>query len=161
MHTNTEPVCLEPLTEDNLGLLLEAAVADADPLEVMPPVAGQPGWNAERERAFLEFHRGRALLAEAPVEYTYVIAVGGRVVGAARLQPGEEGLEAGIWIGRSQRGRGVGRAVAEQLRTVAAELGARRVVAVTTVDNSAARKLLGSATSTVSGDTVTAALAID
>ncbi|MFI6043317.1 GNAT family N-acetyltransferase [Nocardia sp. NPDC051321] len=161
MHRNTEPVRLEPLTEDNLAMLLEVAVGDADPLEVMPPVAGAPGWNARREQAFLEFHRGRALLAEAPVEYTYLIAVGGRVVGAARLQPGAEGLEAGVWIGRSERGRGVGRAVAEQLRTAAAELGARRIVAVTTVGNSAARTLLGAATSTVSGDTVTATLALD
>ncbi|WP_405159480.1 hypothetical protein OG203_23675 [Nocardia sp. NBC_01499] len=81
MHRNTESVRLEALTEDNLGLLLDAAVADADPLEVMPPVGGEPGWNAECQRAFLEFHRGRALLVDAPVEYTYLIVVGGRVVG--------------------------------------------------------------------------------
>ncbi|MFD6251950.1 GNAT family N-acetyltransferase [Nocardia sp. NPDC060256] len=161
MHRNTERVVLEPLTADNLALLLDAAVADADPLEVMPPVDGAPGWNAERKQAFLDFHRGRALLADGPVEYTYLIVVGGRVVGAARLQPGAEGLEAGVWIGRSDRGRGVGRAVAEQLRMVAAEIGARRVVAVTTVANSAARRLLGAATSTVSGETVTATLALD
>ncbi|KAA8890775.1 GNAT family N-acetyltransferase [Nocardia colli] len=161
MDSNPEPVRLEPLTEENLALLLEAAVADADPLEVMPPVAGEPGWNAERRQAFLEFHRGRALVVDAPVEYTYLIVVGGRVVGAARLQPGDEGFEAGVWIGRSDRGRGVGKAVAELLRVVAAEIGARRVVAVTTVDNSAARKLLGAATSTVSGDTVTATLALE
>lgn len=158
---NTKPVRLEPLTEENLALLLEAAVADADPLEVMPPVDGEPGWNAQRRQAFLEFHRGRALVAGAPVEYTYLIVVGGRVAGAARLQPGDAGFEAGVWIGRSDRGRGVGKAVAEQLRTVAAEIGARRVVAVTTVDNSAARKLLGTATSTIDGDTVTATLALD
>ncbi|CAM3949692.1 GNAT family N-acetyltransferase [Nocardia ninae] len=161
MHRNTEPVRLEPLTEGNLTLLLDAAVADADPLEVMPPVDGAPGWNAARRDAFLDFHRGRALRAEHPVEYTYLIAVGDRIVGAARLQPGEDGLEAGVWIGRSDRGRGVGRAVAEQLRAVAVEIGAHQVVATTTVDNSAARKLLWSATSTVDGGTVTAKLALD
>ncbi|MFE9583265.1 GNAT family N-acetyltransferase [Nocardia sp. NPDC006044] len=161
MDRNTEPVELEPLTEHNLTLLLEAAVADADPLEVMPPVDGEPGWNAERRQAFLEFHRGRALAEDAPVEYTYVIVVGGRAVGAARLQPGDAGLEAGVWIGRSDRGRGVGKAVAEQLRGVAAELGVRQIVAVTTVDNSAARRLLEAASATVSGDTVTATLVLD
>ncbi|WP_306796581.1 GNAT family N-acetyltransferase [Nocardia sp. XZ_19_369] len=161
MHRNTEPVRLEPLTEGNLTLLLDAAVADADPLEVMPPVDGEPGWNAARRQAFLDFHRGRALRAEDPVEYTYVIAVGDRIVGAARLQPGEDGPEAGVWIGRSDRGRGVGRAVAEQLRALAAEIGAHQVVATTTVDNSAARKLLDAAASTVDGSTVTAKLALD
>ncbi|WP_234390669.1 GNAT family N-acetyltransferase [Nocardia suismassiliense] len=161
MHRNTEPVRLDPLTEANLMLLLDAAVADADPLEVMPPVAGKPGWNATRRQAFLDFHRGRALRPENPVEYTYLIAVGDRIVGAARLQPGEDGLEAGVWIGRSDRGHGVGRAVADQLRAVAAAIGAHQVVATTTVGNSAARKLLGSATSTVDGDSVTAKLALD
>ncbi|WP_240771613.1 GNAT family N-acetyltransferase [Nocardia sp. CS682] len=161
MHRNTEPVRLEPLTEGNLTLLLDAAVADADPLDVMPPVDGEPGWNTARRQAFLDFHRGRALRAESPVEYTYLIAVGDRIVGAARLQPGEDGLEAGVWIGRSDRGQGVGRAVADQLRAVAATFGAHQVVATTTVDNSAARKLLGSATSTVDGGTVTAKLALD
>ncbi|MFC9440023.1 GNAT family N-acetyltransferase [Nocardia sp. NPDC057030] len=161
MDRNTEPVRLEPLTEENLALLLAAAVADADPLEVMPPVDGKPGWNAERKQAFLDFHRGRALAVGAPVEYTYVIVVGDRVVGAARLQPGDAGLEAGVWIGRSDRGRGVGTVVAEQLRVAAATIGARQVVAVTTVDNSAARRLLGAATATVSGDTVTATLALE
>ncbi|WP_405167980.1 GNAT family N-acetyltransferase [Nocardia sp. NBC_01499] len=66
-----------------------------------------------------------------------------------------------MWIGRSDRGRGVGRAVAEQLRAVAAAIGARRVVAITTVENSAARRLLGAAASTVSGDTVTATLDLE
>ncbi|PXX63182.1 RimJ/RimL family protein N-acetyltransferase [Nocardia tenerifensis] len=160
MHRNTDTVGLEPLTEGNLALLLDAAVAEAHPLEVMPPIAGAPGWNAERRRAFLEFHRGRAL-ADQPVEYTYVITVGGRVVGAARLQPGEAGLEAGVWIGRSDRGRGVGGVVAERLRAIAAEIGARRIVAVTTVGNTAARRLLGAANSTVDGDTVTATVALE
>ncbi|GAA5096547.1 GNAT family N-acetyltransferase [Nocardia iowensis] len=160
MQRNTEPIGLEPLTEHNLELLLEAAVSDADPLEVMPPVAGEAGWNAKRRQAFLDFHRGRGLRPGQPVEYTYVIAVAGHVVGAARLQPGDDGFEAGVWIGRSYRGRGVGRVVAEQLRIVAAEIGARRVVAVTTVGNSAARRLLGAA-ATVSGDTVTATLELD
>ncbi|MGX1763448.1 GNAT family N-acetyltransferase, partial [Streptomyces lydicus] len=74
-------VGLEPLTEENLRLLLATAVVDADPLEVMPPVAGSTGWDAVSEQAFLDFHRGRALRPDALVEYTYVIPVDGRVVG--------------------------------------------------------------------------------
>ncbi|WP_324198591.1 GNAT family N-acetyltransferase [Nocardia brasiliensis] len=156
MHRNPQVVGLEPLTEGNLPLLLAAAVADADPLEVMPPVAGATGWDAVSEQAFLDFHRGRALRPDAPVEYTYVITVDGRAVGAARLEPGEHGVEAGVWIGRSQRGRGVGKTVAEQLRAAAAAIGARRIHAVTTIDNTAARRLLATATPAIDGDTVTA-----
>lgn len=161
MHRNAEPVGLEPLTAANLPQLLAAAVADADPLEVMPPVPGSSGWDASSEQAFLEFHRGRALRDGTPVEYTYVITVGGRVVGAARLEPGEHGVEAGVWIGRSRRGQGIGGAVAEQLRVAAIEIGARRVVAVTTVGNIAARKLLAAAAPTIDGDTVTATVDLD
>ncbi|WP_280434084.1 GNAT family N-acetyltransferase [Nocardia carnea] len=154
----SEPVELVPLTEDNLGFLLDAAVRDADPLEVMPPVADEPGWTHQRKQAFLEFHRGRALRAGEPTEYTYLISVDGLIVGAARLEPNHEGLEAGIWIGRSHRGRRVGAAVAERLRELASGIGAQRLIAVTTVDNAAARKLLGGATTTVDGDAVTASL---
>ena len=50
-------VRLRPLTEEGLAELLEVAVADAEPAEVLAPVAGSPGWTAERRRAFLEFHR--------------------------------------------------------------------------------------------------------
>ncbi|MET8796144.1 GNAT family N-acetyltransferase [Nocardia sp. NPDC004568] len=152
---------LEPLTENNLGALLEAAVADADPAEVMPPVSGDPGWTAQRQQAFLEFHRGRALRAEEPVELTYVITVDGRAVGAARLEYQGDSFEAGVWIGRSHRGRGVGRVVAGRLRSAAVTAGVRRVVAVTTGDNTAARRLLPAGTPMGDDGTVRAAVDLE
>lgn len=152
---------LEPLSEHNLGALLEAAVADADPAEVMPPVAGEPGWTAQRKQAFLEFHRERALRAEGPVELTYVITVDGRAVGAARLEYQGESFEAGVWIGRSHRGRGVGRAVAGKLRIAAAAAGVRRIVAVTTSENTAARRLLPTGTPVGEDGTVRAAVELE
>ncbi|MCX0274046.1 GNAT family N-acetyltransferase [Nocardia zapadnayensis] len=153
---------LEPLTENNLGALLAAAVADADPSEVMPPVvAGEPGWTAQRKHAFLEFHRGRALRAEEPVELTYVITVDGRAVGAARLEYQGDSFEAGVWIGRSHRRRGVGRAVAGKLRIAAAAAGVRRIVAVTTGDNTAARRLLPAGTPVGEDGTVRAAVELE
>ncbi|WP_431950558.1 N-acetyltransferase family protein [Nocardia lijiangensis] len=161
LRERAEPVVeLSELSEDNLALLLDAAVADADPLEVMAPVAGPPGWTARRKEAFLAFHRDRALHPTCPNERTFVITVGGRVVGAARLEPHGEEVEAGIWIGRSHRGRGIGGRVAARLRELAARSGARRVTAVTTPDNIAARRIIHTglgARPHVEGDEVTGA----
>ncbi|MBF6210242.1 GNAT family N-acetyltransferase [Nocardia puris] len=141
-------IALVELTEANLPDLLEAAVAGADPLEVMPPVSDPPGWTAERRAAFLAFHRGRALHREHPVERTFVITVDGVAVGAARLEPHGEDVEAGMWIGRAHRGLGIGRIVAARLRELAAESTARRLTAVTTTDNIPARRLLEAGTRT-------------
>lgn len=151
-------VRLLPLTEANLHQLLATAVADADPLEVMPPVPGATGWDETCRRAFLDFHRSRSIAATRPVETTYVIVVDDRVVGAARLEPREDSVEIGAWLGRSSRGRGIGAAIIGELRTLAAGSGAQRLVATTTVDNVAARRLLGRAGADlrVTGDTVTA-----
>lgn len=147
-------VALRPLTEETLPALLAAAVADADPLEVMPPVPGGGGWTAERRAAFLAFHRARGLAAE-PVELTFVVLLAGAVVGAARLQPGAAGeLETGIWLGRAARGRGVGRAVVALLRAAAVEAGAVRMTATTTPENAAARGLMADAMVRVDGDAV-------
>jgi RimJ/RimL family protein N-acetyltransferase len=153
-------ISLIELDETQLARLLEAAVADADPLEVMPPVDGPSGWNAERRLAFLEFHRGRSIGTDNPVETTYVIEVDGQVIGAARLEPTGDDVEAGVWIGRSWRGRGAGKLVAAELLAMAGKTGAARFVASTTADNSAARKLLGGigAEMTTDGDDVEAAL---
>ncbi|MFG2087088.1 MULTISPECIES: GNAT family N-acetyltransferase [unclassified Spirillospora] len=110
----------------------------------MPPVAGPPGWTAERRDAFLRFHRSRALAAE-PVEATYAIVTGEAVVGAARLCPMEDAkraAEAGAWIGRSHRGAGFGGAVLKQLLAIAQADGFESVFVSTTPDNIAAQKLL-------------------
>jgi hypothetical protein len=75
-----------PLDETALARLLDAVVAGADPLEVMPPVAGPPGWTSARRSAFLDFHRGRSLDPVTAVERTWVVDVAGTAVGAGRLE---------------------------------------------------------------------------
>ncbi|WP_327150966.1 GNAT family N-acetyltransferase [Nocardia sp. NBC_01329] len=138
-------VSLEELNEDNLYLLLEAAVADADPLEVMTPVDGPPGWTPLRRRSFIEFHRGRALHPTRPTERTFTITLDGKVIGATRLEPHGDDVEAGIWIGRSYRNHGIGRIVITQLRILAVESGAHHITASTTLGNTAARRLIDTA----------------
>lgn len=145
MNEPRQSVSLELLNEDNLYLLLEAAVAEADPLEVMAPVDGPPGWTAQRRQSFVEFHRGRALHPTRPAERTFVISLAGTVIGAARLEPHGDDVEAGIWLGRSYRARGIGRVVTTRLRALAAENGARRLTASTTLGNTAARRLIDTA----------------
>jgi RimJ/RimL family protein N-acetyltransferase len=134
---------LLPLTEKNLHLLLVRAVADADPLEVMPPVPGSTGWDPTARAAFLAFHRSRSVATQQPVETTYVIVVEEQVVGAARLAPlDEDRIEVGAWIGRSHRGHGIGTAITDELLALARDSGARQLVACTTADNGAACRLL-------------------
>jgi RimJ/RimL family protein N-acetyltransferase len=137
------PVSLRPLDESTLPALLAAAVAGADPLEVMPPVPGPGGWTAERRAAFLRFHRSRALAPE-PVEATYLVLAGDEVAGAARLEPlaADGVVEAGMWLARRHRGRGVGTAVLGLLLECARAGGATRVVASTTAGNTAMRRVL-------------------
>ncbi|MCC3763997.1 GNAT family N-acetyltransferase [Glycomyces sp. TRM65418] len=133
---------LRELHHGNLPDLLEAAVAGTDPLEVMPPVDGPPGWNDERRQAFHDFHRARSLDAPEPVETTYVVEVDGRVVGAARLEPQSEGVEVGLWLARGHRGLGIGGEVLEALAVVARSQGHTRLLASTTTENTAARRIL-------------------
>ncbi|HEX3731464.1 MAG TPA: GNAT family N-acetyltransferase [Mycobacteriales bacterium] len=150
---------LELLTADNLPDLLEAAVTNAHPLEVMPPVPGPEGWNDTRRQAFRKFHLARSIDTPAPIETTYIIRLDGQAIGAGRLEPSTDGsnsAEAGIWIGRSHRGQGVGRSVLADLVELAREAGATSVIGSTTSDNAASRRLLEGigATMTAAGDAV-------
>jgi len=163
-----ELVTLRPLDEDLLPALLATAVADADPGEVMPPVdeddrGGAAGWTEARREAFLRFHRSRLPgagpvegSAEEPAEVTYAVVVAEtgetgqveeKVAGAARLAPRPEpdAVEAGVWLGRSYRGRGVGTAVFARLLDAARAGGAARLFASTSTANAATRRLLASA----------------
>lgn len=153
-------VALSPLDEPALARLLDAAVAGADPLEVMPPVDGAPGWTPERRAAFLEFHRARSLNPATAVERTWVVDVDGEAVGAARLQPHGDAVEAGIWLSRASRGRGIGTRVTALLLAEARTTGAARFLASTTAGNRGARALLVSAGAALitDGDEVTAEL---
>ncbi|MCE3553277.1 GNAT family N-acetyltransferase [Pseudonocardia sp. RS11V-5] len=136
-------VTLRALDEPTLVALLDAAVAGAEPAEVMPPVSGAAGWSDAARAAFLTFHRRRSVGAVAPVERTWAILEsdgrGETVVGAGRLEPVADGLEVGIWLARGARGRGVGRAAVRELVALA---GGRPVVAATTDDNAAAVAVL-------------------
>ncbi|AKG44322.1 N-acetyltransferase family protein [Streptomyces xiamenensis] len=153
-------VTLLPLDRPLLTALLAVAVADADPPEVMPPVpdpTGGDGWTAERRAAFVRFHAWRSLPPD-PVESTYAITVAGRVAGAARLCPRpdrnsnreREGpgtveadtVEAGLWIGRSYRGAGVGGTVLRLLIDRARADGHDRLYLSTTPENTAMRQLM-------------------
>ncbi|MBA8824893.1 RimJ/RimL family protein N-acetyltransferase [Saccharopolyspora lacisalsi] len=93
---------------------------------------------------------------------TYVIVVDARVVGAARLEPTADAVEAGVWIGRSHRGRGIGKVVLTHLRDVAAKGGVLQLTASTTAENTAARCLLdrGGARITADGTDVAAILGL-
>lgn len=157
---STPRVELQLLSEVNLSDLLDAAVADADPADVMPPVPGPPGWTENRRRAFRDFHRSRSIATAEPAENTYVITLDDRVIGAARLQPSGDSVEMGVWVGRSHRGRGIGRLVAADLLTLAQRTDATRIVASTTSRNTAAQRLLQDigATLTTNGDSVDAIL---
>lgn len=153
-------VALTPLDEPALARLLDAAVTGADPLDVMPPVTGAPGWTSERRTAFLEFHRARSLNPTTAVERTWVVDVGGKAVGAARLKPQGDAVEAGVWLSRTSRGRGIGTRVMTLLLAEARSSGAARFLAATTADNRGALTLLASAGATLTskGDEVTAEL---
>jgi len=148
-------IALTPLDEAALARLLEAAVAGADPLEVMPPVDGPPGWTPARRDAFLAFHRARTA-----VERTWVIDADGAAVGAARLEPHGDAVEAGIWLARDARGRGIGKRVTALLLEEARASGAARFIASTTAANHSARALLAGtgAALTTEGDEVAAEL---
>lgn len=143
---------LRRLDEPLLAALCDTAAAGADPLEVMPPVPGPPGWTVRRRAAFVAFHRERSVTAPRPVERTWAVVVDGEVAGAARLAPVDGGEEAGIWLARPWRGRGVGATVLRML----VERADGPVVAETTADNGAAVAVLRGlgAGVTVEGDTV-------
>jgi pyridoxamine 5'-phosphate oxidase len=137
-----------PLDELLLAELTRVAVAQAEPDEVMPPVpdeeAGAAGWTARREAAFGAFHRTRSLGAGAD-QSAFAVIADGSVAGAARLAPvpGESGtLEAGLWLARDQRGRGVGRRVLRRLHETALRRWQRRLLVRTTPQNAALRRLV-------------------
>jgi RimJ/RimL family protein N-acetyltransferase len=136
--------CLLSINDDVLERLLATAVTDADPAEVMAPVAGPAGWTAQRQDAFRAFHRARrGGLTGALHESTFAVAADGRIVGSARLELKEPGtLEAGLWLARSARGRGIGTAVLQALLEEAARAGAATVAAETTMTNTAAVNIL-------------------
>jgi RimJ/RimL family protein N-acetyltransferase len=136
-----DAVTLVAVDERLLVSLLAVAVGDANPLEVMAPVAGPPGWTADRRAAFVEYHRSRRAADPRAGEATFAVTVAGEVVGAARLAAVEDdpaALEVGLWLGRRSRGKGIARAVLPTAADIARGLGAHRLVARTTATNDVA-----------------------
>lgn len=143
------PVELRPLDEELLTRLTRAAVAGADPDEVMPPVPGDEadgsGWTPRREAAFAAFHRERSLGPDADQDTYAVLGADGEVLGAARLAPvpGERGtVEGGLWLVRDRRGQGLGRRALRLLFATARARWHRRLLLCTTAENAAVRRLV-------------------
>jgi RimJ/RimL family protein N-acetyltransferase len=124
-------VKLRPVDEAMLPLLLEVATSGADPLEVMPPVPGPPGWTPERRAAFTDYYRSEA---------SYAIVTGDEVVGATRLTPAEApgAAEIGIWLARSARGEGHSVEALHLLIEEARAQGTTALIAETNTANPAA-----------------------
>ncbi|MFY1704659.1 GNAT family N-acetyltransferase [Micromonospora sp. WMMA1923] len=131
-------VRLEPVDERNLEPLLSVAAAEADPEDVMPPVAAPAGWSLARRDAFREFHRASFGGLDGPTRTRmYAILAAGEVVGMVRMarRDGPGTVETGMWLGRSARGQGLGAAALRELLHAAAAAGMHTVVAETTPDN--------------------------
>jgi RimJ/RimL family protein N-acetyltransferase len=130
--------------ETVLARLVGAALRDAEPDEVTPPMAGAQ-WGPERIEWLCRLHRDRRLGLDGPLgEATWAVSLDGEVVGGIRLKRMAEPdvLETGIWLTRSARGQGVGRtAIAEVLETARAH-GAHAVRADTSRENAAALSVL-------------------
>ncbi len=137
-------VLLLDVDDEILERLLAAAIADADLREVMPPVAGPPGWTQARLDAFRAFHRARRALAGPLGEITFAVSADGQVVGSGRLKRTgpPETLETGLWLTRSSRGRGIGTAALQCLLDQARRASATAVTAETTAANAAAVAVL-------------------
>ena len=136
---------LRPVDDEVLELLLDVAVKQAEPGEVMPPVEGPPGWTRDRMDAFRDFHRSRyGGLEGAQRTVMFAIIVDGSVVGMIRMslldQPGM--METGMWLGQPHRGRGIGGTALQALLGKAGAVGAHTVIAKTTPGNAAALGVL-------------------
>jgi RimJ/RimL family protein N-acetyltransferase len=138
-------VDLLPLDDELIERLLQVAIADADPEEVMPPVDDAPGWTPKRREAFRTFHRRRTEGFAGPYRALHFAVVAeGEIVGSARLARRTEPkmLEAGTWLARGKRNMGIGSAMMKVLLQKASAAGAESVVAETTAANHAAVAVL-------------------
>jgi RimJ/RimL family protein N-acetyltransferase len=138
-------VALVAVDDTVLAQLVRAATTDALADEVTPPLTAGRAWTTERVAWLGEFHRvRRAGLAGPTAEATWAVVVDELVVGSVRLKHTDEPgvLEMGIWLTRSARGRGVGRAAMAAALRQADSLGACGVRADTTVSNEGALAVL-------------------
>ncbi|ROP35421.1 GNAT family N-acetyltransferase [Saccharothrix texasensis] len=130
-------IVLRKVDDAAVERLLDLAVADADPADVMPP-----GWTADRPDEFRDFYRGFQ-------DDAYEIVRDDRTVGMIRLTA--EG-ETGIWVARRARGDGVGLAALRRVIEQAPRRGVTTIVADTTTGNTAALTVLRKAGATLDVD---------
>jgi RimJ/RimL family protein N-acetyltransferase len=147
----TEPAHLLPVLvavdDAVLEQLVHAATTSASADEVTPPATVGGSWTPTRVRWLRNFHQERrAGLDGGAGEATWAVALDKDVIGSVRLKRTKERsvLEAGIWLTRGVRGRGLGRAVMVLVLEQALSLGAAEVHASTTPGNTAALNLLRS-----------------
>ena len=155
----TGRVELLDVTEEVLEALLDLALTDAAADDVTPPLGATPGWNEDRVSWFRDYHRAAAAGLDGPGgQKSWAISCGGQVAGSIRLKrtgtapSGIPALETGLWLGRSFRGRGIGREALLLVLAVAAGAGAPVLQAETTAANAAAQALLRSAGAELAGD---------
>ena len=136
-------VSLVPVDEAVLSLLVQTATSGAQADEVTPPLT--PGWTPERTAWLRAYHRDRRGGLGGPCgEATWAVLLGGEVVGGARLRWTDKAgvADTGLWLVRSARGAGVGRAALTVVLERAAAAGVRIVRAETAVENRGALAVL-------------------
>ncbi|MFF0991589.1 GNAT family N-acetyltransferase [Kocuria nitroreducens] len=141
----TSSVVLVAVDDTVLAQLVRAATTDAGADEVTPPLTAGRGWTSDRVAWLRDFHRVRRTGLAGPAgEATWAVVADEWVVGSVRLKHTDEHgvLEMGIWLTRSARGRGVGRAALTAALRRAASLGASGVRADTTGSNAGALVVL-------------------
>lgn len=119
---------LRPADDALLERLLDLAVAQTEPHEIMPVVPeGPSGWSEKRRAAFRDLHRRSA----------YAIALDEEIIGAVRFVPAEApgAVEAAIWLARSHRGKGHGTEAGHLAIDRARATGVVALIAETTASN--------------------------
>jgi GNAT superfamily N-acetyltransferase len=120
---------LVPVDERMLERLIVVAVTEAAADEVVPPLDDAGGWNENRLVWLRQYHRDCREGLDGPAgQATFAVLDDGHVVGSARLAltANARELEAGMWLARRARGRGI---EADTLAAVV-ELAASRADAV-------------------------------
>lgn len=136
---------LAPITDEILDQLVVAATTDATADEVTPPLSPGSQWTQERIDWLRNYHRAnREDLTGLRRELTWAVMNSGTVCGSVRLKATEDPniFETGIWLTKTARGHGVGRAALDAVIMNAAELGARELRADTAAGNTGALRLL-------------------
>lgn len=131
-------VDLVPVDAGVLEELVAAAVGDADPDDVTPPLG--TGWTRERLAWLRAYHQERvAGFAGGGAEETAAIRLDGRIIGGTRLQRTDPAdpteVEWGIWLVKGARGRGIAHRVLALATARAIQSGAQRLVAHTRSTN--------------------------